>query len=460
MDRANSSKRRTMKASHRAATLALVATAVVGGSAVAQSPAAPDFGSATGEVTALVIGWADQDGIDATTGKPTVGIGKLEQLFEAKHPDIDLKLINIPWGSGSNTYGAKTESMVQANEACVYHMPSSFDFAKRGLLVDLDTLIAQDPTFQDVWEGDFLENAKGWTPDNPDATIFLPAFTGVRVIHWDAKLFTDWGVEPLSAQPTVDEIATKAAATTGINPVTGEQNYGYWYQGKYAVWQFQALAHAMGANWGQVNNDGTWTINWNTPEYLAALKKFIELSKFAPEGSLAADAMPQGFLTDDNVVTIIPEGEPGYFIKELIDTPEQQARLRTSYNLRGADGLGGLSTIEMYTLAESCPNKLAAWEVLKFLTSDPDVQRYYFAEGGNLPTIKGGGALMTELSVLPDAEIIATEPAFEEARYPWAAAQPRWALQTALEGALAGTLTPEDALIQAQAETDAWLADQ
>ncbi|MCY7418340.1 MAG: hypothetical protein LH650_07570, partial [Chloroflexi bacterium] len=237
-------------------------------------------------------------------------------------------------------------------------------------------------------------------------------------------------------------------------------NYGYWYQGKYAVWQYQALAHAMGANWGQVNDDGTWTINWNTPEYLAALKKFIELSKFAPAGALAADSMPQGFLTDDNVVTIIPEGEPGYFIKELIDTPEQQARLRTSYNLRGADGLGGLSTIEMYTMAASCPNKLAAWEVLKFLTSDPDVQRYYFAEGGNLPTIKGGSALMSELSILPDAEIIATEPAFEEARYPWAAAQPRWALQTALEGALAGTLTPEDALIQAQAETDAWLADQ
>ncbi len=67
---------------------------------------------------------------------------------------------------------------------------------------------------------------------------------------------------------------------------------------------------------------------------------------------------------------------------------------------------------------------------------------------------------MSELSILPDAEIIATEPAHEEARYPWAAAQPRWALQTALEGALAGTLTPEDALIQAQAETDAWLADQ
>ena len=146
-----------------------------------------------------------------------------------------------------------------------------YDYAKRGLLQDLDALIAHDPTFEDVWEGNFLENSKAWTPDNPNGHHVPARYTGLRVIHWDAKLFEDWGVEPLSAKPTVDEITEKAKAMTGNNPVTGEQNYGYWYQGEYISWQFQTLAHAMGANWGQVNDDGTWTINWNTPEYLAGV---------------------------------------------------------------------------------------------------------------------------------------------------------------------------------------------
>ena len=48
---------------------------------------------------------------------------------------------------------------------------------------------------------------------------------------------------------------------------------------------------------------------------------------------------------------------------------------------------------------------------------------------------------MPALSVLPDAEIVATEPGFTEPRYPWAASGPRWALQAALQGALAGTLS-------------------
>ena len=99
---------------------------------------------------------------------------------------------------------------------------------------------------------------------------------------------------PSAHNPTVDEITAKAKAMTGINPKTGEQNYGYWYQGKYISWQFQTLAHALGANWGKVNDDGTWTINWNTPEYLAGLTKLIELAKYAPAGALAADAMPPG----------------------------------------------------------------------------------------------------------------------------------------------------------------------
>jgi ABC-type glycerol-3-phosphate transport system substrate-binding protein len=427
------------------------------GAAVAQDT---DLGPATGEVTILMIGWPDQDGIDPD-GNPQVGIGYVEQLFEAAHPDIDLKIVNIPWGSGATGYGPKTESMIQANEACIYLMPGYFDYAKQGKLQDLDVLIAQDPTFEDVWEGNFLENATAWMPDNPDATAYLPPHTGVRVTLWDSKLFQDWGVEPLSADPTVEEITEKAKAMTGKNPVTGEDNYGYWYQGKYLNWQFQALAHAMGANWGQVNEDGTWTINWNTPEYVAALNKLLELAQYAPAGALAAEAMPEGYLGDQNVVAIMPEGEPGYFIKQLVNgTDEQRARLRVSHNLRGPDGLGGLATVDGYTMAASCPNKLAAWEVMKFITGSPDVQRYGFEQGGVLPTLKDGASLIPGLAVLPDAEIVASEPGFTEPRYPWAASGPRWALQAALQGALAGSLSAEEAMAQAQRETDYWLSQQ
>ncbi len=412
----------------------------------------------SGEVKVLLIGYPDQDSIDAVTGAETPGIGKLEAMFEEANPTIDLNIINIPWGSGATGYGPRTEAMIQAQEACLYDMPGAPDFGRRGYLVNVDTLIANDPSFENVW-GDQINQWRGWGPGNPDNLWGLPYQVGNRVIHWDSVLFEQWGVDPLSAQPTLEEIEEKAKAMTGINPVTGEQNYGYWMQGKYISWQFQTIAHALGANWGTTNADGTWTIDWNTPEYLAALEWLVMMTDYAPPGAVSADAMPPGFLSDENVVAIIPEGENGYYIPSFVANPDLQQRFRTAHNLVGSDGKGGLYSGNPLSMAASCDNKEAAWVAMKWLAGSPESQQYNFQTGW-LSAIEGGAEAIPELGQLLDAEPILGQIFYAEQRYPWATAQPRWALQTAIELALAKTITPAQALEQAQAETVDWLAQQ
>jgi multiple sugar transport system substrate-binding protein len=414
----------------------------------------------SGTVKVLLVGKPDQDGADPVTGAPIPGLQHLKDAFKAAYPNIDLQIVSIPWGSGATGYGPKTESMIQGQEACVYHMPAAFDFGKRGYLENLDPWMKNDPTFQNVWPGDYLAQWRGWGPSNPDNQWALPYVGGNRVIHYDSKLFKDWGVEPLSQHPTLDEIATKAAKMTGKNPVTGEQNYGYWYQGKYINWQFQSIAHAFGATWGKVNVDGTWTINWDTPEYLKALEWLVMMSKYSPPGALSADAMPQGFLTDQNVVAIIPEGEPGYYLGAFAADPKLNERFRTTYNLQGPDGKGGLFIADPLAMAASCQNKPAAWEVMKWLAGSPESQKYNFDATGALPVIKGGSDAIPALGKLIDADAILNQNAFAERRYPWASSQPRFSLQAAIEAALAGTKTPKQALEQAQKETEDWLAQQ
>ena len=80
--------------------------------------------------------------------------------------------------------------------------------------------------------------------------------------------------------------------------------------------------------------------------------------------------------------------------------------------------------------------------------------------GGNLPVIEGAAEAIPELGQLIDADAILNQNAFAERRYPWASSEPRWALQTAIEAALAGTMTPKQALQQAQKETEDWLQQQ
>ena len=146
----------------------------------------------SGEVKVLLIGKPDEDGIDPLTGAPIPGIKHLKEMFEAAHPSIDMQIINIPWGSGATGYSPKTETMIQGQEACVYHMPGAFAFGRRGYLENLDPWIKNDPTFKDVWPGDYLEQWRGWGPSNPDNQWALPYSGGNRVIHYDAQLFKDW----------------------------------------------------------------------------------------------------------------------------------------------------------------------------------------------------------------------------------------------------------------------------
>jgi len=69
-------------------------------------------------------------------------------------------------------------------------------------------------------------------------------------------------------------------------------------------------------------------------------------------------------------------------------------------------------------------------------------------------------AAIPELAGLTDATAILDQNAHAEKRYPWSGSQPRFSLQSAIEAALAGTLTPQAALEQAQKETDDWLKQQ
>jgi multiple sugar transport system substrate-binding protein len=435
----------------------LLSTAIVAIASVAAT--APASAQDKAKVTLLTVGYNDKDTVDPATGATTPGVDKLEAAFEAANPNIDLVITNIPWGEGATGYAPKTEAMIKSNQACLYEMPGAASYAKRGLLQNLDELIAADKDFKNHW-GAQLETDKIWGPDAKHL-YYIPNNTGERVFNWDATIFADYGVEPLSKNPTLDEIATKAKALTGTDPKTGKQTFGYYYQGKYAVWQFLSIAHNLGANWGEVDASGKMKVNWNTPEYLKALQWFVDMAKYAPSGALASDGMPDGFLSDDNVVAIIPEGEQGYFIQPLIANPDLQKRFRSSFNLRGPDGVGGVATISPLAMAATgCDDKAAAWTALKWLAGSAESQAFYFNSIGRLPTSDTGAQAVPAIAAFPDGDVVLTQPQFAEAPYPWAADQPRWALQTALEGALAGTLSPADALAQAQKETDAWLAQQ
>ena len=102
------------------------------------------------------------------------------------------------------------------------------------------------------------------------------------------------------------------------------------------------------------------------------------MKDYAPPGALAAEAMPEGFLTDQNVVAIIPEGETGYYLTPFVNDPTLNERFRTTYNLQGPDGKGGLFIADPVAMAASCPNKTCRLGSDEMADDEPRITKVQF----------------------------------------------------------------------------------
>ena len=163
------------------------------------------------------------DFTDPISGASLQGCHVLEEEFEKEHPDIDLQYIFMGW----DDYQKKTQSMMVAGEADVYQAPGIEALASQGLLEPLQPYIDRDGYDISVYMDGQVDGWKVVGPEDTEPQIYgLPLIADTRYITYDKQLFDEWGVEYLSEEPTVEEILEKAAQLTGINPVSGEQNYG------------------------------------------------------------------------------------------------------------------------------------------------------------------------------------------------------------------------------------------
>src|SRR6185312_8741439 len=102
--------------------LGSIAISILAVTSVAAS-SAKTSGSGQSVVKVMTIGYPDKDTKDAVSGATLPGIGQLQAAFDKANPSIDLQIINIPWGSGASSYTAKTQAMINGNDACLYEMP-------------------------------------------------------------------------------------------------------------------------------------------------------------------------------------------------------------------------------------------------------------------------------------------------------------------------------------------------
>ncbi|MFB4425012.1 extracellular solute-binding protein [Streptomyces sp. QL37] len=188
--------RRGITATALVATLALAATACGSDD---ESGGSKSSGELSGTVT-----WWDTSNV----GSEDKVFKKIAEGFEKKHPKVDVKYVNVPFGEAQNKFKNAAQAGSGAPDVIRSEVAWTPEFADLGYLAPLDGTAALKD------EGDFLKQAAASTKYK-GKTYAVPQVIDSMGIFYNKKMFEDAGVEPPAKIADLKSIAKKIKDKTG-----------------------------------------------------------------------------------------------------------------------------------------------------------------------------------------------------------------------------------------------------
>ncbi|MFD3912623.1 extracellular solute-binding protein [Streptomyces sp. NPDC058603] len=269
--------RRGITATALAATLALAATACGSDSDAGSGK------SSGGELSGTVTWWDT-----STVGSEDKVFKQLAEGFEKKHPKVDVKYVNVPFGDAQNKFKNAAQSGSGAPDVIRSEVAWTPEFADLGYLAPLDGT----PALKD--EKDFLAQAAASTQYD-GKTYAAPQVIDSMGIFYNKKIFKDAGVE---VPKTVDELKTVSKT---IKDKTGKT--GLYLRGDDAYW-FLSFLYGEG---GDMVDAKSKTVTVDNP---AGVKAMTVVKDLVDSGAAKTDATDgwenmQSAFKDGDVAMII-----------------------------------------------------------------------------------------------------------------------------------------------------------
>lgn len=377
-----------------AAMMATMVTGCGGGgseSGGAESGAAESGGSKP-VVRMVVPGISEEATTDPISGITSKGLGEFEAFLEEKIPEVDIELISIPWDG----WIQKIEAMSTANEMDVAFFTNQV--AVPDWYMDLTPYLEKDEEVNfDTLDDLFLPPAVHYTPyksfNYPEATgkvYGIPLTMACNSIVYDKQLFEEWGVEEPTPEDTMEDLIAKAEQMTGINPVTGEQNYGAFVGATWMEWyaiSYDAVKSYSSDTMMLNEMDVDEYVNYiqDSEEVLNYFKGMERIVASSPEG-IATGAGAEKFFTEDNDIAINfnTNSISGAVMKYVYaDATEVTDRFVPITIPTGENGQQGFPEFFRLAINKGANDPDMAWEVVKEVTTNKEIVDFYITNYAN-----------------------------------------------------------------------------
>lgn len=318
-----------------------------------------------------------EDSVDPVTGEEIKGYNALFSQFTEKFPDVEIDAFVVPLDG----WQAKFQALLLSQDVDVL-LGSFQDYYPQGLIMNLYELAERDK----VWDKYIPAVRTASRVRFAEGHIMgLPADLDVASVAYDKKIFEDWGVEPLSMNPTVEELEEKLPKVTGKNPKTGQETYGLYINGKWqSLYSLDIIGE--GFNFGDMNrvapNKSVFKIN--TPENKKKIQKWQGFLKYCPPGFLTGQGLENWGRENNNIAVVIycqPQQMAEALKNQLTD------RFIVTDGLKDKDGRIVWCDAMTWGVAKSTKNLEAAWELVKYC-SGYEGQKFRHENYNYLPSVK------------------------------------------------------------------------
>ncbi|TGB02804.1 ABC transporter substrate-binding protein [Halobacillus salinus] len=400
-----------------------------------------DSGESAGEGDGEVVELVYARGQDSTKASEM-----LIKEFNDSHPNINVTFREMPSDTGQQHDAYVTMLNAESSEIDVMDLDVVWpaEFAQAGYVLELDRFMQRDG----VEASDYNQGAMSAAQFNGKQWA-MPKFIDTGMLFYRTDL-----VEEGEVPQTWDELMTSASNIQS----EGGAEFGYLMQAK----QYEGLvcnAVEFIASYGGEILDENGDVAVNSPETVAGISKLVEVAN--------ADFVPGNINTFTEVEshTAFIEGQSPYIrnwpYQWNLANDEEQSEIVDKVGVAplpagdagSAAALGGwMTAINKYS-----ENKEEAWEFVKFMTG-PEGQKISAINGGLAPTLP---------ALFEDEEILEANPFFTQEGFqnalegavsrPVAPNYPEVSevIQINVSKAIAGELTPEEAVAAMEEELNA-----
>lgn len=385
----------------------------------------------------------------AVGGKLTSVVDGIVAKFQDQNPDIK---VNAIYAGNYDDTRIKSLAALEAGEPAqlaVMFSIDAYDLIEQELVVPFDDLIegAEEETWLNSFYPALMANGQV-----EGKTWGVPFQRSTIVAYYNKDMFRAAGLDPEKAPETWEELVAMGRS------LTTNEHHGLMIPSTgYPYWMFQALAIQNGKE--VMSNDGVTTF-FDDEAVVDTLEFWKSLSQdhgIMPAGTVEWGTLRQAFLEGKTAMMWHSTGNLTA-VKNNAEFDFGVAKLPGNVRLGSPTGGGNF-----YVFKDSTPEeKQAALELIKFMTAPEQAAEWSIATGymGVSPAAYETEALKSYTAEFPPALVardqlehaVAEFSTFETARV-------RDGLNAAIQSALTGDKTAEEALGEAQATAERLLRD-